>query len=90
MTYPRNSLGIWSLVLGVVGLVLFWVLCPVLASVGAVITGHLSRREVRRGTANNGGMALAGLITGYIGLGLGLVLFGYYFIQGFTEGLYGY
>ncbi|MEV7971939.1 DUF4190 domain-containing protein [Cellulomonas sp. NPDC089187] len=75
VTYPKNSLGVWSLVLGLVGVVLFWALCPGLAAVGAVITGHLSRSAARRGEANNGGMALAGVILGYVGIGLWVLLF---------------
>lgn len=34
----------------------------------AVITGHIARRDVRRGVARGDGMAIAGLILGYLGI----------------------
>lgn len=58
-----SGLAIASLVCGILFLFL-----P--AAIGAVITGHLSRAEIRRsgGRKNGAGMALAGLILGYLGV----------------------
>ncbi|MFF4212636.1 DUF4190 domain-containing protein [Streptomyces sp. NPDC001796] len=72
---PSNGMGIASLVLGVISLVLFC-LWPVAMIVGvlAVVFGIITRRKVRRGEATNGGMALAGVICGAIGLVLSAVL----------------
>lgn len=67
--YPKNGLGVWSLVLGIVS----WLVCPIIASIAAIITGHMSRRAVREGQADNGGMALAGIILGWASLILAVV-----------------
>ena len=63
-----NSLAIASLLLG------FLSLFPVFGIL-AVIFGHLARSQVRKsaGRQKGAGMALAGLILGY--LGLGFILF---------------
>jgi hypothetical protein len=60
---PQNSgLAITSLVLGCIG----W-LFPLVLGPAGVITGHLARGEIKRNPAlKGGGMALAGLILGYI------------------------
>lgn len=66
----RNALGIWSLVLGILSIVL----CCVgwLPGIPAVILGFLGRSAASRGEATNRGMALAGVILGAIGLVIGL------------------
>lgn len=63
-TAPTNSLAIVSLVAGV----LSWVLCPIVAGIVAVITGHVARRQMRASGESGGGLALAGLILGYVHL----------------------
>ena len=68
--YPKNSLGVWSLVLGIVGIVLS---CGFFAGIPAIITGHLARKAVAQGQANNGGMATAGIVLGWIAT-IGMVL----------------
>ena len=85
-SYPKNSLAIWSLVLGIISVVGFWALCPFLAAIGAVVTGHQARGAVGRGQANNGTMAIWGLVLGYVGLGLSAVYFIITFTQGFVDG----
>lgn len=62
--YPKNGLGVWSLVLGI----LSFFLCPIIASIAAIVTGHMSRRAAREGQADNGGLGLAGLILGWASL----------------------
>jgi hypothetical protein len=66
---PTNQLAIAALVCGVAQ-VFFWVL----SGIPAVILGHIARRQIRQTGENGDGMALAGLILGYIGIGLSLVL----------------
>jgi hypothetical protein len=63
---PTSGLAITSLVLGIVGLMFV----PILASIPAVITGHMARAEIKRseGDLEGDGMAVAGLITGYLSL----------------------
>ncbi|MFS0912850.1 DUF4190 domain-containing protein [Microbacterium sp. 179-I 3D2 NHS] len=68
---PVSGLAITSLVCGIAGLVLFWALIPMLASIAAVITGHMALRQTKRDPAIGGrGMAFAGLILGYVVAGL--------------------
>ena len=65
-----NVLAIVSLVAGIAGLTVI----PFLSSIVAVVTGHMARKEVRRTGEQGDGLALAGLITGYIGIGLGVLV----------------
>ena len=70
---PNNSSAIVSMVCGIVGLSAPC-LCglPVIASIVAIIMGHVARGEIRKagGMQRGDGMALAGLILGYVGTGL--------------------
>ncbi|MGI5186640.1 DUF4190 domain-containing protein [Promicromonospora sp. CA-289599] len=63
---PKNDLGVWSLVTGI----LSWILCPLVLGIVAVATGNASRRAIREGLANNTGTATAGLILGWINIAL--------------------
>ena len=64
---PRtNNLAVVSLIFGVVA----WVLCPIVAAVVAVVTGHRARGEIRVSGEGGDGMALAGLVLGYLNLAL--------------------
>ena len=66
---PNSGLAVTSLVCGIAGLVLVWALIPLLASIAAVITGHLALTQIRRNPMLGGrGMAIAGLILGYAGV----------------------
>lgn len=64
---PASGLAITSLICGIAGVVLFWAVVPLLASIIAVITGHMALKQTRQNPAIGGrGMAFAGLIMGYI------------------------
>jgi len=63
---PTNGLAIAALICGIAGLVIF----PIVASVLGVIFGHIAKKQIRESGENGDGLALGGLITGYIGLGL--------------------
>ena len=66
---PQTSvLAVVSLVAGIAG----WTILPVLGAVVAVITGHLAKREIREspGRFTGDGLATAGLVLGYVQLGL--------------------
>lgn len=58
-----STLAIISLVAGILG----WTLLPLLGSVGAIITGHMARGEIRKsaGTIDGDGLAIAGLVLGW-------------------------
>lgn len=60
-----SALAIWSLVLGILGLLCF----SFLAGIPAIICGHMGRSRIKysQGALKGDGMALAGLILGYAG-----------------------
>ena len=64
-----NGFAIAALVLGILG----WSLLPVLGSVGAIVFGHLARAQIRRQPADGDGLALAGLLLGWIAVALWLL-----------------
>ncbi len=61
---PRtNQMAVASLVCGLCQ-VFFWFV----AGVPAIVFGHVARRQIRQTGEAGGGMALAGLIMGYVGV----------------------
>jgi hypothetical protein len=64
------GLAIWSLVLGILSLSCFWLL----TAIPAVICGHLAYGRIRRsaGSLSGEGLALGGLITGYVSIALSI------------------
>ena len=74
---PKNSaLAIWSLVLGILGLILWLACIEPLFAIPAVICGHMAYSHIQRsgGALIGQDVALAGLITGYISIGLSIFL----------------
>ncbi len=67
---PTSGFAITSLVCG-----LLQFFCCGLGSLLAVIFGHLALGQTRRGERAGGGLAIAGLVLGYLGL-LGTVVMG--------------
>nr|KAJ9617502.1 hypothetical protein H2204_013764 [Knufia peltigerae] len=65
---PRqtNALAVVSLIAGICS----WTVLPGVAALVAIITGHLARAEIRRraGEQDGDGMALAGLIMGWLNI----------------------
>jgi hypothetical protein len=64
-----NSMAVASMVCGI-GQIFFWFL----AGVPAIVFGHIARRQIRETGEAGDGMALAGLIMGYVGVLLPLLL----------------
>lgn len=64
----RNGLGTASMVLGILSLVTWFLLIGGVFGVVAVVLGALGRGKAKRGEASNGGMALAGIVTGALGI----------------------
>jgi competence protein ComGC len=67
MQPPKASaLAIWSLVLGILSLVCF----SIFAAIPGVICGHRALSKIKRsnGTLAGQGLAIAGLVTGYLGI----------------------
>ena len=73
-TPPTNGLAIVSLVLSLLGLV-FGV-----TAIGGVICGHIARRQIRERGEQGDGLALAGLIIGYILIALGVAFVVFFFV----------
>ena len=63
----NNGMAVASLVMGIIGIVSFclWIF-PILA----IIFGHIARGQISRGQCTGAGIAVAGLIMGYIALSL--------------------
>jgi hypothetical protein len=69
---PKTSgLAIWSLVLGILSLVCF----SIFASIPGVICGHKALSKIKQsgGTLTGQGLAIAGLVTGYIGIAWAII-----------------
>jgi len=74
---PKSStLAIWSLVLGILALVFLLVCIGPLFAIPGVICGHMALSRIKRssGMLTGGGMAVGGLVTGYISIALGVFL----------------
>ena len=79
MAAPQSSgLAIASMVLGIVGILAV----PIVCSIAAVICGHMARSQIRKGEGRVGGdgMAMTGLITGYLGLVIYLALVAFFIL----------
>ncbi|MEO6881456.1 MAG: DUF4190 domain-containing protein [Mycobacteriaceae bacterium] len=73
----RNGFGIAALVLGIVSIPAGFIVVGIVFGIAAVVLGFLGRSRVKRGEANNGGLAIAGIITGILGIliGVGALVF---------------
>jgi hypothetical protein len=69
-TTKTSTLAIISLIGGITG----FSILPFLGSIVAVITGHMAQSEIKKsgGMITGKGMAVAGLIMGYLVLALGI------------------
>lgn len=67
---PTNTLAIVSLVAGIGS----YVVIPVIGAVVAIVTGHMARGQIRRTGEGGAGLALAGLVLGYLHLVLAAIL----------------
>jgi hypothetical protein len=67
-----EGLAVTSLVLGI----LAWVACSIFAGIPAIICGHIGRSRIStsNGTLAGGGIAIAGLVLGYLSVFLPLIL----------------
>lgn len=75
---PTNGLAVASLVCGIVGLLgspfIAMIFIPILVPIAAIVMGHIARSQLKRTPEVGGkGMALTGLILGYIPIGVTLI-----------------
>lgn len=65
----RNGLGIAALVVGLLSLpAIFTIVGGILLGLVAIVLGILARGRVKKGEADNGGMAIAGIVLGALSL----------------------
>ena len=62
---PSSGAATASLVLGIIGIVLGWCVCGI-PSLLAIIFGHVGLRQTRNNAMSGHGMAVAGLVMGYV------------------------
>ncbi|TAN07146.1 MAG: DUF4190 domain-containing protein [Rhodanobacteraceae bacterium] len=80
--YPRtSSLAVVSLIFGI----LAWIppVLPFIGALVAVICGHAARSEIRRappGSIDGDGLALAGLILGWIQIGIAVLVVAFFIL----------
>ncbi|WP_406091988.1 DUF4190 domain-containing protein [Streptomyces sp. NBC_01013] len=76
---PANGMGIASLVLGIISVAGFCMYgLGIILGVLALIFGLIGRGRVTKGEANNGGVALAGIILGSIGIVVSAAFLGFF------------
>lgn len=76
---PRNGLGVAALVLALIALVSSCsVVGGLVLGVAAIVLGFLGRGRVTRGEANNGGVALTGIILGSLAVVVSLAFVAMY------------
>lgn len=75
---PNSNMAIASLILGILG----WTILPGLASIAAIITGHMAKNEIKSslGQLGGDGMATAGLVLGYASIAIGICIFCFAFL----------
>lgn len=66
----NNGLAVASLVLGIAGIFIV----PIIGSIAAVIMGHMARKQIRERGEGGDGMAVGGLVTGYVGAAIWLAI----------------
>lgn len=76
---PSSGVAIAAMICGIVGFVFSWatlfILIPVLVSIAAVILGHVALGQLKKNPNLGGrGMAITGLVLGYIPIAITLIL----------------
>lgn len=74
----KNNLGVWALVLGILGIVC----CGVFTAIPAVILGNKSKEAAAQGQATNGGLGQAGVVLGWVGIVFGILYLLWLFVFG--------
>ncbi|MDR0344464.1 MAG: DUF4190 domain-containing protein, partial [Nocardiopsaceae bacterium] len=65
-----NTLAIIALIAGIAQFFGFWLL----GTIPAVVCGYIARRQIRETGEQGDGMALAGVVLGWVGIGLSVIL----------------
>lgn len=67
---PTNTMAVVSLIAAITGITII----PVVGSIVGVITGHIARRQIAETGEEGSGFATAGLVVGYVGIALLVVV----------------
>lgn len=67
---PTNTLAVVALISSLVGIFII----PILGSIAAVITAPMARKQIRETGEGGDGMALSGMIIGWVGLAIWLLV----------------
>lgn len=69
---PNSTLALVSLILGILG----WTILPTIGSIGAIVTGHMAKSEIKNsmGELAGDGMATAGLVLGYANIAIAVCI----------------
>jgi Domain of unknown function (DUF4190)/Domain of unknown function (DUF1707) len=68
-TGTTNGMAVAALVCGIVQFCGFWLV----GTIPAIILGHLARRQIRQTGEQGAGLATAGIILGWVGVGLSIL-----------------
>lgn len=71
---PRNGLGLAALILGIVAVLTCLFVIGGVFGLLAIVLGVLGAGRARRGRATNRGVAIAGIVTGAVGLVVAIVI----------------
>lgn len=80
-----NVLAVISMIASIVGFI--WIL-PFVGALAGVITGHIALKQIAQSGENGRGMALAGVIVGYVALAfvvIGVILFVFFLAIGASQ-----
>lgn len=78
---PSSTVAVWALVMGVMGVLAGWCMFG-LPCLLAVVLGHVALHDTRDEMKSGRGMAVAGLILGYVALLPAVILFFWMVIGG--------
>ena len=84
---PASGFAVWALVMGVIGFVAGWCLFGV-PCLAAIALGHAGLAQTKAGTMSGRGMAVAGLVLGYVML-LPAIIFTVWMLAGTGAGAAG-
>jgi hypothetical protein len=75
---PSSGFAVASLVLGILGVIFLRVIGPILA----LVFGYVGRSRIKSSGGREGGsgMAIAGIVLGWVGIGIDLLIVGLFFV----------
>lgn len=73
---PSSTVSVWAMVLGIVGVFGGWCLLG-LPNLAAIVLGHVGLNDTKDGRKSGRGMAITGLVTGYVMILPAVILFFY-------------